>query len=79
MLTLAFETSAKAASVALTENGKLCLLCDIDPESAADAIASLLASPEKLSAWKDIVSTVDMDVQNRRNMNKLEGLLLNEA
>ena len=66
-------------AIALTENGKLGLLCDIAPASVADAIASLLASPEKLSAWKDTVSTVDMDIQNRRNMNKLEGLLLNEA
>ena len=66
-------------AIALTENGKLGLLCDIDPESAADAIASLLASPETLSAWKDIVATVDIDVQNRHNMNELDRLLLNEA
>ena len=66
-------------AVALTENGKLGLLCDIDPASAADAIASLLTSPEALSTWKQIVSTVDMDAQNRRNMNELVRLLLNET
>ena len=58
-------------AIALTENGKLGLLCDIDPESAADALGALLASPETLSAWKHAVADIDFEQQNKISMEKL--------
>lgn len=62
-------------AAALTENGKLGLLCDIDPESAADALMSLLESPGKLTAQKQAVANVDFEKQNRINMEKLSNEL----
>ena len=62
-------------AAALTENGKLGLLCDIAPASVADALMSLLESPGKLTAQKQAVANVDFEKQNRINMEKLSNEL----
>lgn len=58
-------------AVDLTRNGEFGLLCDIAPISVADAVASLLEAPEKLHAWKEAVSGVDFEQQNRISMERL--------
>lgn len=62
-------------AVALSRNGELGLLCDIDPVSVADAVASLLEAPEKLHAWKEAVAGVDFEEQNITCIEKLTRIL----
>ena len=58
-------------AIALTENGKMGLLCDINADAVADAISALLASPEKLESLKQVVSNVNFEEQNKISLEKL--------
>lgn len=62
-------------AIALTQNGKYGVLCEINADAVAEAIKPLLAAPEQLLRLKRNAAGMDFEQQNRMSMKKLNDVL----